>query len=335
MKICLYLEFYNFLNGILYKNIGTGLLSSYENQKKSLKTLGFNFSERWDTSCDILQINTPWICSLYLIKKAKKLKKKIIIYSHVTAEDAAQVFWFNKYLFKLIRIYLTYIYSQVDIVFCPTEYTKNLLTSYGLKEDKLVVQSNGVDTTFYTQNTQKRELTRKTYNLNGLAIGTVGLVIPRKGVDIFLKLAQKYSNNQFIWFGKIYSKFLAKSLPKNLPANVQFTGFIQDIIGAFSALDIFIFLSNEENQGMVLLEAASIGLPILARDLPAYRGWLRHNENCLLAKNEGEAEKYLNLLIADETLRKHLSAKALEMSKTEDIKITSQKLLKNYKTLLK
>ena len=88
MRICLYLEFYHFLNGFLYKEIGTGLLSSYKNQKKSLESLNIEFTEKWDSSCDILQINTPWLRSLWLIKKAKRQGKKIIIWSHVTAEDA-------------------------------------------------------------------------------------------------------------------------------------------------------------------------------------------------------------------------------------------------------
>ncbi len=48
MRICLYLEFYHFLGGFLYKNIGTGLLSSYRNQKKSLQSLGINFTEKLD-----------------------------------------------------------------------------------------------------------------------------------------------------------------------------------------------------------------------------------------------------------------------------------------------
>lgn len=334
MKICLYLEFYTFMGGFLYKNIGTGLLSSYKNQKRCLETLGLAFTESWDPSCDILQINTPWFYSLYVIHKARKLNKKVIIWSHVTAEDARQVFWFNKYFFGLIKKYLTYAYGKADMIFCPTQHTKNLLLAYGLPEHKLVVQSNGVDTTCYMVDEKKRVAERNAKKLEGLVIGTVGLVVPRKGVDEFLDLAQRFSDHPFIWFGKIYSKLMVKGIPKNLPPNVQFTGYVQDVVAAFNALDIFVFLSEEENQGMVILEAASLGLPILLRDLPAYRGWMVHDQNCLIAQSDAEAEQYLARLIADPGLRMRLGEHARLTAKSEDIRVLNQHLLAHYHELL-
>jgi len=336
MKICLYLEFYHFLNGFLFKEIGTGLLSSYKNQIKSLRSLNIEFTEKWDPSCDILQINTPWLKSLWLIKKARKQGKKIIIWSHVTAEDAAQVFWFNKYFFPLIKKYLTYAYGLADLVFCPSEYTKSLLVAYGLNPAKLIPQSNGVDLRIFYADQQKRADYRQKYNCQqNLVIGTVGLAIPRKGIDTFLALAKQYSQHQFIWFGKIYNALLAKPLPKNLPKNVTFTGYVQDINAAFNAIDIFIFPSYEENQGMVLLEAAAIGLPILVRDIPAYNPWLEDGVNCLKAKKEEEFKTHLDRLINDETLRQQLGASAKLLAQQEDIKVLNKKLFDIYQGLLK
>ena len=332
-KICLYLEFYHFCKGFFFKNIGTGLLSSYKNQKKALQSLGIEFAEKWSDDCDILQINTPWLKSLWLIKKARRKGKKVIIWSHVTAEDARQVFWFNKYFFPLIKKYLTYAYGLADLVFCPSTHTKNLLINYGLPPERLVVQSNGVDCSQYCEDRQKREAARQQYNCQGLTIGTVGLVIPRKGVDIFVDLAKKHPANKFIWFGKIYSQLIAKGLPKSLPANVKFTGYVDDINAAFNALDAFIFLSSEENQGMVILEAAAVGLPILVKELPCYQGWLVHNENCLIAKNDEEVEKYLDLLIKDANLRNKLIAGAKILAEKENIASANEKLLETYKNL--
>jgi 1,2-diacylglycerol-3-alpha-glucose alpha-1,2-glucosyltransferase len=336
MKICLYLEFYHFLGGALYKNIGTGLLSSYRNQKKSLEKLGLDFTEKWDENCNILQINTPWLYSLWVIRKARKKGQKIIIWSHVTAEDAMNVFWFNKYFFGLIKKYLAYAYSRADLVFCPSVHTKSLLINYGLLQNKLVVQSNGVDLSFYYPDHHGREKSRVQHNLKGTVVGTVGLVIPRKGVKIFTELAKSRPQNNFIWFGKIYSKLMAEGVPHDLPANVKFTGFVPDgeINADFNALDIFVFLSSEENQGMAILEATAVGLPILVKHLPAYDGWLVHNENCLIAKNNAEVEKYLDLLLKDEELRKKLSAGAKILSQKESIITLNKKLLETYQQLL-
>jgi len=334
LKICLYLEFYNFWGGILFKNIGTGLLSSYNNQKRSLKSLGIQFNEKWSPDCDILQINTPWLKSLWLMKKAKRLGKKVIVWSHVTAEDAKQVFWFNKYFFPLIKKYLTYAYGLADLVFCPSEYTKSLLVAYGLPPEKLIVQSNGVDSIVFCRDPQKREVCRSQYNCNGLVIGTVGLAIPRKGIDTFLELAKEFPQHQFIWFGKIYSSLMAKPLPKNLPSNVKFTGYVDDICAAFNAIDIFIFPSYEENQGMVLLEAAAVGLPILVRDIPVYNPWLRDGENCLKAKNNEEFKTCIERLINDENLRNRLIEGAKILAQQESIETLNKNLFMTYQKLL-
>ncbi len=332
MKICLYLEFYNFWGGVLYKNLGTGLLSSYKNQRRSLKSLGIDFTEKWDDSCDILQINTPWLKSLYLIKKAKRMGKKVIIWSHVTAEDARQVFWFNRFL--PIKRYLTYAYGLADLVFCPSEYTKSLLVAYGLPPDKLMPQSNGVDLSLFYKNDSKRNEYRKHYNLSGTVVGTAGLVIPRKGVDTFLELVRMFPERQFIWFGKIYSKLIAKGLPKDIPKNVRFTGYVDDVGAEMNALDIFIFPSYEENQGMVILEAAAVGLPIIVRDIPVYNPWLRDGENCLKAKNTTEFGTCIERIEKDAKLREKLLEGSRILAEKESIEVLNRKLMVTYQKLL-
>lgn len=334
MKICLYLEFYNFMGGILFKNIGTGLLSSYRGQKETLKYQKIDFVEKWDNSCDILQINTPWLKSLYLIKKAKKQGKKVIVWSHVTAEDAVGVFRFTSFLSPVIKKYLAYAYDSADIVFCPSEYTKTLLCAYGLAPDKLVVMSNGVDLDKFYNDQELRESYRMRYELNDLTVGTVGLVIPRKGTKTFISLAEKFKENNFIWFGKIYSSFLTEALPRNLPLNVNFTNFVDNILAAFNALDIFIFPSYEENEGMAILEAAALGLPIIVRDIPVYKGWLLHNENCLKAKNDDEFEQCVKLLLSDSTLRQRLGANAKILAQKKSKTTLAKRYEEIYKQLV-
>jgi 1,2-diacylglycerol-3-alpha-glucose alpha-1,2-glucosyltransferase len=333
LKVCLYLEFYHFLRGFLYKNIGSGLLSSYKNQKRILGLLNVNFVEKWDNSCDILQINTPWIWSLYLIKKARAKNKKVIIWSHVTAEDIVGVFRFGFLISPLAKKYLTYAYNQADIIFSPSEYTKTLLIAYGIPDSKIVAMSNGVDTKKFVFDQNKREITRTEYNLDGVVIGTVGLAIPRKGIDTFLFLAKKFSVNSFMWFGKIYNPILVKAVPKILPKNVVFTGYVGDIIGAFNSIDIFVFPSYEENQGMVILEAASLGLPIIVRDIPVYTGWLVHEKNCLKAKNDEEFVVCLKKLIDDVEFRKHLSINAKVLAEKNDLEICGKTTLQIYEKL--
>ena len=334
MKISLYLEYYHFLGGILFKKIGTGLLSSYENQRKFLEYSNIPFTERFASDCDILQINTPWLKSLYLIKKAKRQNKKIIIWSHVTAEDVVGVFRFAAFFAPLVKKYLTYAYNLADIILSPTEYTKTLLIAYGISSEKIITFSNGVDIDLIFPDLIKRELYRKLYGLDKLTVGCVGLVIPRKGTDIFISLAKKFNDQKFIWYGKIYSSLLVKPLPKQLPSNLAFAGFVEDRNAAFNSLDIFLFPSFEENEGIAILEAAAVGLPILVRDIPVYEGWLIHNQNCLKAKTDEEFAQALKLLASNENLRKRLGESAKLMAESKSKTVLAKKLQQLYNELV-
>lgn len=334
MKVCLYLEGFHFMGGIMFKGIGTGLITSYKNQREVLKHLVIPFVEAWDDSCDLLQINTPWAYSLYIMHKAKKRGTKIAVWAHVTAEDSVNVFRFTKILFPLSKRYLTYAYGRADLIFCPSEHTRKLLLAYGLPDSKLKVMSNGVNVEKFYADEVLRENGRKELEVKGLVIGTVGLAVPRKGIDSFLKLARKHPEHQFVWIGKIYNAFLAKPLPRDLPANVKFTGYVDDVVAAMNALDIFVFLSSEENQGMVIMEAGSVGLPMVLRELPAYKGWMRDGENCLMATTQDGLEKHLDALINDPALRTRLGKAARKMAESESIDEIGKKVKASYDALL-
>lgn len=72
------------------------------------------------------------------------------------------------------------------------------------------------------------------------------------------------------------------------PKNLMFPGFVDEeiLLGAFSAADLFLFMTYEENEGIVVLESLSTKLPILLRDIPVYNGWLEDGKNCLKAKQQ-------------------------------------------------
>ena len=170
--------------------------------------------------------------------------------------------------------------------------------------------------------------------MNGLTVGSVGLAIPRKGIDTFLELAQKFPKNQFIWFGAIYSSVIAKPLPKDLPKNVTFTGYVDDIVAAMNSLDVFIFPSYEENQGMAILEAGVLGLPLLVRDLPVYKGWLRDGENCLKAKDDAQFAAHLAMLLENDKRREELGKAAAHLAVTESTEAIGQKVEGYYQKLI-
>jgi 1,2-diacylglycerol-3-alpha-glucose alpha-1,2-glucosyltransferase len=126
---------------------------------------------------------------------------------------------------------------------------------------------------------------------------------------------------------------MTESLPKDMPENTQFTGYVPDIIGAFSAIDVFVFLSYEENEGMAILEAASVGLPIIVRDIPVYRGWLQDGENCLKASDDVGFKTCLEKILHDADLRRKLQTNAKILAHKNSLEEIGRRTMNVYKSL--
>lgn len=320
----------------------SGIIAAFEHIKEALRMKRIVYTTNIKKGdFDILHLNLGiGPLSKYYAEKYKKQEKRIIIHAHSTAEDFEGSFRFSKRLKPLVKKILPFFYGSADLILCPSEYTKKLLRRYGIKNEIEVI-SNGVNTKKYRQNDRKRKEYRKR---EGIAEGTplvfcVGHVFSKKGALDFAKIAESMPDFQFRWFGTIYSPFLVdygklERYIKNPPPNLKFTGFYEDIIEAYSAGDIFLFPSYDENQGIVILEAASFGKPIIVRDIPAYRGWLFHGKNCLKAKTNTEFCKYIKMVAKDTSLRRRLVEGAKKLAEENSLDKVGERLKEIYLRVL-
>jgi 1,2-diacylglycerol-3-alpha-glucose alpha-1,2-galactosyltransferase len=82
-----------------------------------------------------------------------------------------------------------------------------------------------------------------------------------------------------VWVGGIpFKKLAAESVAmtnimEHPPANVKFPGLMkrEDVVAYYQAADVFFLPSAQETFGIVIVEAAAAGLPVLLRDLEQYR----------------------------------------------------------------
>ena len=102
---------------------------------------------------------------------------------------------------------------------------------------------------------------------------------------------------------------------RGLRGNVTLAGPVEDIGGAMASASIFALSSHFEGFPMVLLEAMSVGLPVVSFDCPTGpREIVRSGHNGLLVP-EGDVPELaaaLIRMIEDEDLRRRCSAGALE-----------------------
>jgi autotransporter strand-loop-strand O-heptosyltransferase len=102
----------------------------------------------------------------------------------------------------------------------------------------------------------------------------VGLWTPGKNQGEGVEIARQLPDIEFHFVGNqaINFKHYWEPLMVDLPANVHVWGERSDVDKFMTACDIFMFNSTWECNPLVVRQAASHGLPILARNLPQYCG---------------------------------------------------------------
>ena len=131
---------------------------------------------------------------------------------------------------------------------------------------------------------------------------SVGHMIARKGLPEFLELARRMPEAAFLWFGWTNPKLIPQEVVQaieNAPSNVIFPGFVdrEELRQAYQGADVFAFLSHEETEGIVVLEALACGVPTVLRDIPVYGGWLEHGENVYKSSNNDEFQRIVSGLL--------------------------------------
>lgn len=266
---------------------------------------------------DLVHCNMIGPASLAIAQWASRTDTPLVLHAHVTSEDFAESFRGSTRLSGPLRRYLRFFYSLADLVACPSEYTRGLLEGYPVDAPIRPI-TNGVDTDSLAGSEQLRAQYRERFDLSGTVVFAVGNVFERKGLETFCRLAAETAYD-FVWFGPYEEGLLAsqtvKRWTRNPPENLTFTGWIDDIRGAYGAGDIFCFPTKDENQGIAVLEAMACGLPVVLRRLSVFEELYTHGEDCLMCETPGEFRRALDRLAASPELRERLGTNAAKTAR--------------------
>lgn len=280
----------------------SGVGRAIHHQRLAAKKNGISIASHWKEA-DVLHINTVFPASYLLAVKAKKEHIPVVYHAHSTKEDFKNSYLGSNLFANAFGWWIKRCYNTGDVIVTPSDYSKRLLCSYGIQKEVIVI-SNGVDMSFFDRSKARVDTFRKKYGYSkqDKIILSVGLTIDRKGVTDFVELAKRMPEYQFIWFGETDLRTVpAKTrhvVQTKLP-NLRFAGYAKpnDLRDAYGSCDLFLFPSKEETEGIVVLEALAMKIPILLRDIPVYEGWLRHGETIYKAANIKEFEKQARAIL--------------------------------------
>ncbi|MBG9988327.1 glycosyltransferase [Aerococcaceae bacterium DSM 111176] len=259
----------------------SGLGKAIKHQMKALDSANIKYTLDPNDEYDILHINTYFLQSYELAKKAKKNGKKVVYHAHSTEEDFKQSFRFSNIVAPLFKQWLIKCYRLGDVIITPTHYSEKLLRGYGLDQPMYTI-SNGIDLNKFQPipNARKQfSLAYPEYTNDDFIVMGIGLYLERKGILEFVQLAKDLPDVKFIWFGYTNPNMIPTNIQDavstELP-NLHFAGYVDnDIIRlALQATDLYIFPTYEETEGIPALEAAASGTPFIVRDIPVFDDWL-------------------------------------------------------------
>ncbi|MGI6008030.1 MAG: glycosyltransferase family 4 protein [Ruminococcus sp.] len=272
----------------------SGVGSAIRHQEQMLRETGAPLAENWKEA-SVIHINTVFPDAAFAAYAARKQGKKVVYYGHSTMEDFCDSFIGSNRAAAFFKKWICRCYSLGDVILTPTEYSRRLLTGYGLKP-RIYAVTNGVDTGFFHKDAEMGRAFRRKYRIpdHRKAVISAGHLIPRKGIFDFLKLAAGMPEVLFIWFGggNLWAVPPAvKRAIKKKTENVIFAGYVkpEELKAAYCGADAFAFFSYEETEGIVVLEALACEIPVIVRDIPVYEDWLKNGVHVYKA---GDIEEF-------------------------------------------
>ncbi|MFC7020582.1 MULTISPECIES: glycosyltransferase family 4 protein [Haloarcula] len=285
---------------------------------------------------DVAHCNMIGPGSVAVARHAKRHDVPLVLHAHVTREDFRDSFRGSNLVAPALGEYLKWFYSQADLVLCPSEYTKGVLEDYPVDAPIRPI-TNGVDVDALEGFELTREEYRERYDLDGMVVFAVGNVFERKGLTTFCELAEA-TDYDFAWFGPYddgpQASAAVRRWTSDPPANVTFTGWIDDIRGAYGAGDVYLFPTKNENQGIAVLEAMACGKAVVLSDIPVFREYYEDGHDCLICADRSEFEDALERLEADPDLRRRLGENAKATTREHGLERVGERLVETYEEVV-
>lgn len=247
----------------------------------------------------------------------------------------------QKILKEVVKKYITLFCNKCAAIVAPSTDIKNTLLKLDIKKDIFVIPT-GVNL-LEIESIPPIDI-KKRYNIpdNHFILTFAGRLAREKNVhfllEVFVKVLSYMRNVHFLIVGggPQEEEIKNKIVQLQLTENITCTGMVskKEVIAHLKSSDIFIFSSLTETQGLVILEAQAVGLPVVALDADGVREVIHHDHDGFLLEHKVDnfVEKVLQLL-KDDNERQIISNKAKENARNFSSKQQAERLIDVYRKM--
>jgi glycosyltransferase involved in cell wall biosynthesis len=247
---------------------------------------------------------------------------------------------FRRFIFNRLDRVIAYAMQQT-VVAVSSELREELSKYYAIAN--IVVIENSIDQAYTIE--KSNEACNLPVDPESFNIAFIGRFVLVKRVDLFLEIAKQVLkvdavnriHFHMVGDGPLFDEFKSEVNKNNMQSRVHLHGFVENVAPFLKQMDLLMFTSEHEGLPMTLLEAMTLEVPVLSRNLPSIINVLC-NGNCgYIMESEG-IENYVNTILSMAKDSSEAKAKA-HMAKEQiwdkyNIDENSRKYLALYKKVL-
>jgi glycosyltransferase involved in cell wall biosynthesis len=277
--------------------------------------------------CDLIHVQTPFLAHYAGVSAARSLGKPIIATYHTLFEEYLHHYapflpaeWLRGLARRLSRSQC----NALDAVVVPSTAMRKRLEHYGVSVPMHVLPT-GIPVKRFAQGDGQRFRERHGFAAKQPCALFVGRVAFEKNIDFLIEslaLARRDVPDLILLItgeGPAEQALRRRAEELGLGGAVRFVGYLdreRDLPDCYAAADCFVFASRTETQGLVLLEAMAMGLPVVALAAMGTRDILSPGRGCLTPEDDvAEFAAATVHLLRDPTLRSRLSQEARDYAR--------------------
>lgn len=244
-----------------------------------------------------------------LLKEVEKSASQVYLYSYWLSRPAYAVAYFLSHNKKKVKKafsrahrydlydwrndvgylpFRKFIYDQLDSIYFISkdgmDYYKDWLDNFGGNDGKTNLLLSYLGT--YNQNHWKKEIKEK----SEIVVASCSAIISVKRLDLIIRTLEYVKDMKLRWIhigtGELEEKIKKMAVQKLPHLEVKFLGEVDNerILQIYKKEDVdyFINLSDSEGLPVSIMEALSLGIPVIGRDVGGVREIVNDRTGCLL-----------------------------------------------------
>ncbi len=299
----------------------------------------------------LIHAHTEFFIGQMAILAGKKIGIPVIATTHTMWEDYYRHYFTMGALVpkSVVRQIVRQLYKHFYALINVSEKAKNYFTLPKMLPNKAcAIIPNAIDTEKFISHewtdSEKAEI-RREYKIEPTdkIMLYVGRVVEEKRVEEMLDVIIRVVNSRrdvkmlFVGAGGALYDLEQRVQKEGLTDKIIFTGFVDwfKVSSLYSVADVFITTSLSEMHSMTILEALSLGVPVVCREDTSFSDTVFQGENGFMAKTDEEMDGFINRVLDDDKLRASMCKKAKEVAGRFTLRLHGLRTVAFYEEVLK